>query len=66
MLKIIRCFSGHLAWVIIIAFLTITIVFSPIMIFSQLLDNQQEINNNSSINKVVILTFGNAPKSQYT
>ena len=65
MLKIIGCFSGHLAWVIIITFLTITIVFSPIMTFSQLLDIQQE-NNSSSINKVVILTFGNAPKSQYT
>jgi peptidoglycan/xylan/chitin deacetylase (PgdA/CDA1 family) len=67
MLKIIRCFSGHLAWVIIITFLTITIVFSPVMTFSQLLDIQQENNNSSnSINKVVILTFGNGPKSQYT
>jgi peptidoglycan/xylan/chitin deacetylase (PgdA/CDA1 family) len=67
MLKIIGCFSGHSAWVIIITFLTVTIVFSPIMTFSQLLDNQQENNSSSSsINKVVILTFGNAPKSQYT
>ena len=66
MLKIIGCFSGHSAWVIIITFLTVTIVFSPIMTFSQLLDIQQENNNSSGINKVVILTFGNGPKSQYT
>ncbi|HEX2067420.1 MAG TPA: polysaccharide deacetylase family protein, partial [Nitrososphaeraceae archaeon] len=46
--------------------MTVTIVFSPIMTFSQLLDIQQENNNSSGINKVVILTFGNAPKSQYT
>jgi peptidoglycan/xylan/chitin deacetylase (PgdA/CDA1 family) len=67
MLKIIGCFSGHLAWVIIITFLTITIVFSPIMTFSQLLEIQQQKESSSnSNNKVVILTFGNAPKSQYT
>ncbi|MDQ4022542.1 MAG: polysaccharide deacetylase family protein, partial [Thermoproteota archaeon] len=64
MLKIIGSFSGHLIWVVIISFLTITIVLSPIMTFSQFVDTQQE-NNNSSI-KVVILTFGNGPKSQYT
>src|SRR5918999_6390981 len=64
MLKIIGSFSGHLIWVVIISFLIITIVLSPIMTFSQFVDTQQE-NNNSSI-KVVILTFGNGPKSQYT
>ena len=36
-------------------------------IFSQLVDIQQENNSSSSTsNKEVILTFGNAPKSQYT
>jgi peptidoglycan/xylan/chitin deacetylase (PgdA/CDA1 family) len=65
MLKIIGSFSGHLIWVVIISFLTITIVLSPIMTFSQFVDTQQE-NNSSSINKVVILTFGNGAKSQYT
>jgi peptidoglycan/xylan/chitin deacetylase (PgdA/CDA1 family) len=61
-------FSGHLVCIVIIAFLTITIVFSPIMTtFSQLVDIQQENNSSSSTsNKEVILTFGNAPKSQYT
>jgi peptidoglycan/xylan/chitin deacetylase (PgdA/CDA1 family) len=59
-------FPGHLVCIVIIAFLTITIVFSPIMTFSQLVDNQQENNSNSTSNKVVILTFGNGPKSQYT
>ncbi len=63
-LKIRGSFFLHAVWVIIIAFLTITIVFLPITTFSQLPDIQQE--NNSSIgNKVVILTFGNGPKSQY-
>jgi peptidoglycan/xylan/chitin deacetylase (PgdA/CDA1 family) len=65
MLKIRGCFFLHAIWVIIIAFLTITIVFLPITTFSQLSDIQQE-NNSSSGNKVVILTFGNGPKSQYT
>src|SRR5829696_4180679 len=65
MLKIIGSFSGHLIWVVIISFLTITNVFSPIMTFSQFVDTQQE-NNNSSINKIVILTFGNGAKSQFT
>src|SRR5918992_3429562 len=64
-LKIIGSFSGHLVWVVIISFLTITIIFSPIMTFSQFVDTQQE-KNNSSINKVVILTFGNGVKSQFT
>src|SRR5215203_4465647 len=68
MIKSIVSFSGHLVCIVIIAFLTITIVFSPIMtIFSQLVDIQQENNSSSSTsNKEVILTFGNAPKSQYT
>jgi peptidoglycan/xylan/chitin deacetylase (PgdA/CDA1 family) len=64
MLKIRESFFLHEVWVIIITFLTITIVFLPITTFSQLSDIQQE--NNSSVNKVVILTFGNGPKSQYT
>jgi peptidoglycan/xylan/chitin deacetylase (PgdA/CDA1 family) len=59
-------FPGHLVCIVIIAFLTITIVFSPIMTFSQLVDVQQENNSSSTSNKVVILTFGNGPKSQYT
>ena len=59
-------FSGHLVCIVIIAFLTITIVFSPIMSISQLVDIQQENNSSSTSNKEeVILTFGNAPKSQY-
>src|SRR5215203_6047318 len=68
MIKSIVSFSGHLVCIVIIAFLTITIVFSPIMTtFSQLVDIQQENNSSSSTsNKEVILTFGNAPKSQYT
>src|SRR5919112_4810140 len=64
MLKIRESFFLHEVWVIIITFLTITIVFLPITTFSQLSDIQQE--NNSSVNKVVILTFGNGPKNQYT
>jgi peptidoglycan/xylan/chitin deacetylase (PgdA/CDA1 family) len=59
-------FPGHLVCIVIIAFLAITIVFSPIMTFSQLVDIQQESNSSSTSNKVVILTFGNGPKSQYT
>jgi peptidoglycan/xylan/chitin deacetylase (PgdA/CDA1 family) len=68
MIKSIVSFSGHLVCIVIIAFLTITIVFSPIMTtFSQLVDIQQQNNSSSSTsNKEVILTFGNAPKSQYT
>ena len=66
MLKSKGIFPGHLVCIVIIAFLTITIVFSPIMTFSQLVDVQQENNSSSISNKVVILTFGNGPKSQYT
>ena len=65
MLKIRASFFLHEVWVIIIAFLTITIIFLPITTFSQLSDIQQG-NSSSSVNKVVILTFGNGPKSQYT
>ena len=66
MIKSIVSFSGHLVCIVIIAFLTITIVFSPIMTFSQLVDVQQESNSSSINNKVAIITFGNGPKSQYT
>jgi peptidoglycan/xylan/chitin deacetylase (PgdA/CDA1 family) len=46
------------------AFITIMIGFSlPITTFGQLEIQQRESTSN---NKVVILTFGNAPKSQYT
>jgi peptidoglycan/xylan/chitin deacetylase (PgdA/CDA1 family) len=57
---------GHLVSVIIvIAFVTIIIGFSlPITTYSQLEIQQQK--DSSTNNKVVILTFGNAPKSQYT
>src|ERR671920_1695635 len=51
------------------AFITIVIEFSfPIMTFGQSLDIQQpqQKDSNNDNNKVVILTFGNAPKSQYT
>ena len=66
MIKSIVSFSGHLVCIVIIAFLTITIVFSPIMTtFSQLVDIQQVNNSSITSNKEVILTFGNAPKSQY-
>src|SRR5215216_7624385 len=65
MLKSQGIFSRHLVCLVIFAFLTITIVFSPIIAFSQLVDVQQENNSSSTSNKVVILTFGNGPKSQY-
>jgi peptidoglycan/xylan/chitin deacetylase (PgdA/CDA1 family) len=59
--KKIRSF-GHL--VSVSAFITIMIEFSlPITTFGQLEIQQKESTSN---NKVVILTFGNAPKSQYT
>jgi peptidoglycan/xylan/chitin deacetylase (PgdA/CDA1 family) len=59
--KKIRNF-GHL--VLVSAFVTIMIGFSlPITTFGQLEIQQKESTSN---NKVVILTFGNAPKSQYT
>jgi peptidoglycan/xylan/chitin deacetylase (PgdA/CDA1 family) len=66
MLKSQGFFSRDLVCLVIFAFLTITIVFSPIMAFSQLVDVQQENNSSSTSNKVAILTFGNGPKSQYT
>jgi peptidoglycan/xylan/chitin deacetylase (PgdA/CDA1 family) len=60
-----RNFAHLVSTIFVIAFLTITIRFSlPITTYSQLEIQQRE--SSSSINKVVILTFGNAPKSQYT
>ena len=65
MLKSIHRFRPLVSVIIFIdAFVTIIIGFSlPITTFGQLEIQQRE---SSSINKVVILTFGNAPKSQYT
>ena len=53
--------------IIIIAFITIIIGFSvPAKTFGQSLDIQQQGQQKASnSNRVVILTFGNAPKSQY-
>jgi peptidoglycan/xylan/chitin deacetylase (PgdA/CDA1 family) len=52
--------------IIIIAFITIIIGFPvPAETFGQSLDIQQQQKDSNS-NRVVILTFGNAPKSQYT
>ena len=52
--------------IIVIAFITIIIGFSlPITTYSQL-EIQQQKDSSTSNNKVVILTFGNVPKSQYT
>jgi peptidoglycan/xylan/chitin deacetylase (PgdA/CDA1 family) len=62
-LKRIESFGIFVLIIIIVdVFLTLMIEFSPIISYSQL-DIQQK---DSSSNKVVILTFGNAPKSQYT
>ena len=65
MLKSIRRFGPFSSIIIFInVFVTIIIGFSlPITIYSQLEIQQKESTSN---NKVVILTFGNAPKSQYT
>jgi peptidoglycan/xylan/chitin deacetylase (PgdA/CDA1 family) len=63
--KIIGSFVPLVSSIIIFmgAFITIMIGFSlPITTFGQLEIQQRE----STSNKVVILTFGNAPKSQYT
>jgi hypothetical protein len=63
--KIIRNFGHLVSVIIVIAFVTIIIGFSlPITTYSQLEIQQQK--DSSTNNKVVILTFGNAPKSQYT
>ncbi|MCD6037174.1 MAG: Polysaccharide deacetylase [Nitrososphaeraceae archaeon] len=65
MSKIIGSFGPLVSSIIIFmgAFITIMIGFSlPITTFGQLEIQQRE----STSNKVVILTFGNAPKSQYT
>jgi peptidoglycan/xylan/chitin deacetylase (PgdA/CDA1 family) len=62
-LKPIGSFASLFSVIIIDTFVTIVIGFSlPITTFGQSLDIQQKDSNN----KVVILTFGNAPKSQYT
>ena len=63
-LKRIESFGIFVLIIIIIvdAFLILMIEFSPIISYSQL-DIQQK---DSSSNKIAILTFGNAPKSQYT
>jgi peptidoglycan/xylan/chitin deacetylase (PgdA/CDA1 family) len=64
--KIIGSFGPSVSSIIIFmgAFITIMIGFSlPITTFGQLEIQQRESTSN---NKVVILTFGNAPKSQYT
>src|ERR687895_800519 len=65
MLKSIHRFRPLVSVVIFIdAFVTIIIGFSlPITTFGQLEIQQKESSSN---NKVVILSFGNAPKSQYT
>jgi peptidoglycan/xylan/chitin deacetylase (PgdA/CDA1 family) len=63
--KIIGSFGPLVSSIIIFmgAFITIIIGFSlPITTFGQLEIQQRE----STSNKVVILTFGNGPKSQYT
>jgi peptidoglycan/xylan/chitin deacetylase (PgdA/CDA1 family) len=66
MLKSIRRYGALLSSIIIfiVVFVIIIIGFSlPITTYSQLEIQQKE---SSTTNKVVILTFGNAPKSQYT
>ena len=64
--KKIRNFGHLVSVIIVISFITIIIGFSlPIISYSQLEIQQQKDSSNSN-NKVVILTFGNAPKSQYT
>ena len=65
MLKSIHSFRPLVSVIIFIdAFVTIIIGFSlPITTYSQLEIQQKESSSN---NKVVILTFGNGPKSQYT
>ena len=64
-LKTIGSFASLFSVIVIDAFITIVIGFSlPITTFGQSLDIQQQ--QKDSNNKVVILTFGNAPKSQYT
>ena len=65
LLKIIGGFGSLISIIIFIdVFVTIIIGFSlPITTFGQLEVQQQK--ESSSINKVVILTFGNGPKSQY-
>src|SRR5918992_750036 len=65
MLKSIHRFRPLVSVIIFIdAFVTIIIGFSlPITTYSQLEIQQKESTSN---NKVVILTFGNTPKSQYT
>jgi alpha-N-acetylglucosamine transferase len=66
MLKSIRRYGALLSSIIIfiVVFVIIVIGFSlPITTYSQLEIQQKE---SSTTNKVVILTFGNAPKSQYT
>jgi peptidoglycan/xylan/chitin deacetylase (PgdA/CDA1 family) len=64
MLKSIRTFGPLVSVIIFIdTFVTIIIGFSiPITTFGQLEIQQKDSSNN----RVVILTFGNAPKSQYT
>ncbi|MDQ3868884.1 MAG: polysaccharide deacetylase family protein, partial [Thermoproteota archaeon] len=65
MLKTIGSFASLFSVIVIDTFITIVIGFSlPITTFGQSLDIQQQ--QKDSNNKVVILTFGNAPKSQYT
>src|SRR5918999_235881 len=66
MLKSIRRYGALLSSIVIfiVVFVIIVIGFSlPITTYSQLEIQQKE---SSTTNKVVILTFGNAPKSQYT
>jgi peptidoglycan/xylan/chitin deacetylase (PgdA/CDA1 family) len=60
----IRDFGHLVSVIIVIVFIAILMGFSlPITTYSQLEIQQQK--DSSSINKVVILTFGNGPKSQY-
>jgi peptidoglycan/xylan/chitin deacetylase (PgdA/CDA1 family) len=60
----IQNFRHLVSAIIVIAFITIIIGFSlPITTFGQLEIQQKDSRTN---NKVVILTFGNGPKSQYT
>jgi peptidoglycan/xylan/chitin deacetylase (PgdA/CDA1 family) len=68
MLKTIGSFGPFVSIIIFIdTFVIIIIGFClPITTFGQLLEIQQRDSNSTSSNKVVILTFGNAPKSQYT
>jgi hypothetical protein len=65
-LKNIRNFRfGFIISIALITFLTNAAISMPITTFGQSFKIQQK-DSNSTSNKVIILTFGNEPKSQYT